>query len=423
MNKLRYWLWLSLVFAGNSRKIWGFVNYYSSAENAYRALTAGSERLHLSSAEQKRLATDDLSYCDKLISEYRKKGIGIICYESPEYPAMLKLLSCPPAVLYYKGNIGCFRGRVAAAVVGARKTSEYGLFVCDKICRELVSAGILIVSGFAVGTDITAHLAAVSQNSPTACILGCGIDYNYPRENEKYRDAVLNSGGVFISEFPPGTSPKPGYFPIRNRILAGLSHGIIIIEASEKSGSLVTANIGIEEGRSIYCLPPANILSPAYAGNIMMLSEGAEPIYSISELIRSLKTDPIVQCVSEDEYDSGYETDIENETDEVIDDISEPDQTELASDEETEPAAEAAHEEPAVIENDDAEKAAETNKDYSGLTDIQQKIINSLSKGELHADLLAEAVGTDAVTLMMELTELEIMGSITSLPGKMYRIK
>lgn len=423
-----------MVFGTGSRRIWEAVNLFGSPENAYFSLLSEGECLNLTDIEIKNIRNTDQKNASDHIENCRKMGIEIVGYDDPLYPDQLRHIYNPPTVLYYKGNIHCLSGTRTVSVVGTRRPSDYGLDAAYNICRELALAGCVIVSGFAIGTDITSHMAAADNHRPTACVMGCGLNINYPKDNFAFRDRIIENGGVFVSEYPPGTAPLPGNFPKRNRILAALGRAAVIFEASLKSGSLITADLAAACGRDIFVLPPADIFSSAFGGNIELLKNGAFALYSARDVIECFRIGSVVDLEIRTEKYEGISTfavnsSIERRYESSIDRIkktakkapkkrsanSKSGKKDTAASETDSIKNEAADN---TINNDKPDIAETTVK----FTDLQRRIIQELSDGAIHADVLAEKVDLDMSELMTELTELELIGALRSLPGKMFEI-
>lgn len=198
-----------------------------------------------------------------------EKGIGWVTRLDDEYSDLLRETDGCPPVLFTKGNAGLLNS-FALAIVGTRRPTRYGAKIADEFAREFAAAGVTVVSGFARGIDTAAHRAAVESGAPTIAVFGCGVDVCYPAENRELYDAVLREGGLFVSEYPPGTHPMPFRFPERNRIISGLCRGVLLPEAAEKSGSLITANTAVEQGRDLFVVP-GNIYSPESKGTNALL--------------------------------------------------------------------------------------------------------------------------------------------------------
>ena len=406
MFRTKYWLWLNMVFGTGNQRIWQLMRFFDDPAYAYNVLKSGDMQNVLSDREKLNVNEISTDKCDELLNWCSSKGYGVISYSSPEYPPLLRHIYNPPSILYYDGNINSLsRGRILT-IVGTRHAQSKSLETEHRLCRELALSGNIIASGFAVGVDITAHNAAISAGRPTIAVMGCGIDVNYPKENFGYREKIKN-GGVFISEFPPGTSPIPSNFPRRNRILSGISLGVVVIEAGVKSGSLITADLALQQGREVFCLPPLDIYSEHFAGNVRLLRDGASPVYG-AEDIRSFYM----------QFDLGR-LDCDKHAPEYV--INENDEQTVSS--------VPINENPIIkhsladADDDNAKLADLTDDDrFSELTDELRSVAELLRSGQLHADFISEKLNMDAAELMVCLTELELCGIIESLPGKMYRI-
>lgn len=224
----------------------------------------------------------DKSLRERALKEYEKAlkyNIRIIPFSSENYPKLLKEIPDPPIVLYVKGNLNNLDNSLS--VVGTRKYSSYGLYIANSIVKELAKNGVTIVSGLASGIDTLAHRITLKENGYTIAVLGNGIDIVYPYENKKLYEEISEKGCI-ISEFPFGTKPSQYTFPIRNRIIAGLTYGTFVIEAPEKSGSLITANYANNYGRLVFTVP-ANINLSSATGNNLLIKDGAIPITSFED--------------------------------------------------------------------------------------------------------------------------------------------
>ncbi|OAG28137.1 DNA-processing protein DprA [Thermodesulfatator autotrophicus] len=207
----------------------------------------------------------------KELERVQKLGGKIVSIFDEEYPSLLKEIPDPPPILYVQGNMP---DKAGLAVVGARKATSYGREVCRRWVSIFTEARLPIVSGLALGIDTCAHEAAVRKGAPTYAILGCGLDVNYPASNTWLRQEIVAKGGGLITEFPLGTKPKPGNFPIRNRLISGLSAAVLVVEADLKSGSLITARLAGEQGREVLAVP-GPIYSPMSRGTHALIREGA----------------------------------------------------------------------------------------------------------------------------------------------------
>jgi len=206
-------------------------------------------------------------------AEIERRGVRVITAFDTEYPPLLLEIADPPFVLFASGSLERLR-LPAVSVVGSREATRYGRDVAQRLGRELSAAGVAVVSGFARGVDAAAHEAALDGPGGTVAVLGCGLDVDYPREHRRLRERVSASGGLFLTEHPPGEEPRPQNFPIRNRIIAGLASGVVVVEASKRSGSLITARLAADFGRDVFAVP-GSIFSDTSVGAHALLRDGA----------------------------------------------------------------------------------------------------------------------------------------------------
>lgn len=423
MDETKYWLWLSMIFGTGSSRIWDAISLYETAAETYSALNSDISGLNLKDKEIRNITGVSIEKASEYIEQCRKIGIGVIGYSSEEYPKQLRHIFNPPAVLYYRGNISCLNGTRTITAVGTRNPTNYGLDSAYRICGELARNGFVIVSGFAIGTDITSHIAAADAQRPTACVMRCGLDVDYPKNNFMFRDIILENGGVFISEYPLGTPPHAQNFPKRNRILAALGMATMIFEAAVGSGSLITADLAAEQGREVFCLPPADIFSKAFSGNIELLRDGATPLYSVSDVIDIFRIGGALDMEIRSEEVSGVSSFGRKSIIKTENTMSSLDMIKSVR------KRSAARKKSEKNENNAAEqektkeiKKIADNNITEEMTDIQKKIYGLFSEEALHADFIAQKLEFDTADLMTELTELEILGAIRSLPGKMFEI-
>lgn len=225
-------------------------------------------------------------YAEKQLQKAHEYNVDIMTIQDSDYPQYLKEIYAPPPVLYIKGNRSAFRNH-AVGIVGTRNPTSYGRTSTVQITSELVECGLTIVSGLARGIDTVAHETALSSGGCTIAVLGCGIDYIYPKQNEKLAQQICETG-LLVSEFPMGIFPDSFNFPRRNRIISGLSSGVVVIEAGLKSGSLITAHYALAQGRDVYAVPgPIN--SQVSTGTFNLIRDGAIPARSGREIAESLQ--------------------------------------------------------------------------------------------------------------------------------------
>jgi len=231
-----------------------------------------TERLGSQTAAQALQASVEDSASERWAADLERSGLRVLTAFDAEYPPLLSEIADPPFVLFARGSFERLR-LPAVAVVGSREATRYGRDVAARLARDLSSVGVAVVSGFARGVDGVAHEAALDGPGGTIAVLGCGIDVDYPREHARLKEAMLGRG-LLLSEFPPGTEPHARNFPVRNRIIAGLASGVVVVEASRRSGSLITARLANDFGRDVFAVP-GSVFSPTSLGTHELLRDGA----------------------------------------------------------------------------------------------------------------------------------------------------
>jgi len=291
-----------------------------------------------------------------------KLGLEVLTLECPGYPPLLKAIYDPPPILYFKGkNLDEFP--VPLAVVGTRMPTNYGRIITEALCQRLSVMGICIVSGLARGIDTLAHKTALQAGGETIAVFGCGLAHVYPSENRYLRDKIINQGAI-VSEFPVTMGPDRKNFPARNRVISGLSHGTLVIEAGEKSGALITAEFALEQGREVFAVP-GNINSPNSKGTNRLIKTGA---------ILVANPDSIVHELSEE------------------------------------------------VQNFLEKKQPVTKKssELAGLSTIERQVLSVLSQEEKHIDVIIENSRLSPAEVSATLVQLELNGLIRQFEGKVF---
>lgn len=214
-----------------------------------------------------------------------RNGLAPVCWDAASYPMALRTIPDPPPVLWIRGSTASLNAP-AVAIVGARAATPYGVSVAQQLAADLAAAGLVIVSGMARGVDSSAHRGALMVRGVTVAVLGSGADVIYPREHAGLAHEIA-AGGAVASELAPGTPPLPRFFPLRNRIISGLSRAVVVIEAGEKSGSLITARTALEQGREVLAVP-GNVLSGRHRGAHALLRDGAKIVESADDILEEL---------------------------------------------------------------------------------------------------------------------------------------
>lgn len=288
LNANVLWLWLLESVELNLQKQHLLLDRLKTIENIYDAKREDFKNFDfLTSAETDRLLEKDLEYALMRYEMLKDKGVFILTIDSTDYPDSLRHIFLPPTVLYAKGRAIDLNARLCIGVVGTRKATAYGKSTAAYLSEELAKNGIVIVSGMALGIDTKAHEGALKAGAPTVAVLGCGVDIAYPKSNTNLLKEVEKTG-MIISEYPMGTPPMKFRFPERNRIISGLSQGLLVVEADIKSGSLITARLAAEQGRDIFAVP-GNINSVYSKGTNLLIKDGAKIVTSPEDIIVDYK--------------------------------------------------------------------------------------------------------------------------------------
>ncbi len=281
-----YWVWLSTVPGIGARRFYKLIECFGTPRGVWEA-SLGALRTQREYLGDKTFEQIHLSRQGEILKKAElalsTPGIRVVTLVCPEYPPLLKTIYDPPPVLYLKGQLLKTEPGVVA-VVGSRRSSDYGRQAAARISEELAQAGIAVVSGLARGIDTFAHKGALkAEGGYTAAVLGCGVDMIYPPENRWLYEKIAETG-TLISEYPVGTHPASSNFPARNRIISGLAQGVLVVEAGLKSGALITVDFALEQGRDVYALP-GNIGSVYSEGTNKLLKDGAKMITCVEDIL------------------------------------------------------------------------------------------------------------------------------------------
>ena len=269
---LEYWLWLTGRKGIGVRGLHAILERFGSPEAVYCAADSDYPQ-ELRPEARTSLADKELAPARRILQQCYRKSVRILTFQDAAYPNRLKNIDDAPLVLYYQGVFPDFDAQPVIAMVGTRKASAYGLLQAKRLGYELGHYGAVVVSGGAAGIDTMALRGAISSGTPPVAVFACGVDVDYPAANHSLFED-LRTHGCVISELPPGVPPLPEHFPVRNRILSGLSLGSVVVEAPLKSGALITARHALEQGRDVFTLP-GNLGNPTCEGNIQLLKQGA----------------------------------------------------------------------------------------------------------------------------------------------------
>lgn len=269
MSDIVYWIWLSLALSPASRSFKNLLSVYKAPQNIF-----GADEIMavegLSAKEKERLSIKDLSYAEEICEFCFRNDVRILSYHDESYPRLLKNISDPPVVLYLRGTLPDWNMRPCISVIGTRTMSYYGGEVTFDISYDLAKMGCITVSGMALGVDGVCAASTLQAGGTTVAVLGSGIDVIYPAEHEYLHECIVRNGGAVITEFAPGARPEKHHFPIRNRIISGISRASIVTEGEAGSGSLITARRAVAQGRDVFAVP-GRVGAPNSDGPLLLL--------------------------------------------------------------------------------------------------------------------------------------------------------
>ena len=415
---LLHWIWLAHRPGLSDRGRAALLQRFQDPEDIFYAdRKTLAEVEGLSGTGLEALGDKSLDEAQSILKICRDKKLGILTFQDAAYPRRLRNISDPPAVLYYKGQIPDLDSCPAIAVVGTRKASAYGLTTAKRMGYQIARCGGIVVSGMAYGIDGMATAGALTAGSPAVGVLGCGVDVVYPMSNRSlFRD--MEEYGWLVSEFPPGYPPSRWTFPKRNRIISGMCNGVLVIEAPEKSGSLITARQAAEQRRDVFAVP-GNIDLPSFQGSNQLLRDGAIMVSSGWEVVseyeglypNSLRKE-LGQC-SQTAYpeEVQFAADSGKQYEKVAQDIQKPKQIRNLK------------KKLDKIDKKDTDNTASSpysvvDTDSIPLSDEERSVIQILEQGERLVDDVIAQTGLPAGKLLSLLTMMELKGVVRRLPGK-----
>jgi DNA processing protein len=335
----------------------------------------------------------DFEPLEKELCELPNIGARLVKWTDADYPPNLRQIADPPPFLFVRGAAQ-LREASCIAIVGARAASDIGRRMANRLGLELAAKGFTVVSGLARGIDGEAHQGALDAHGRTVAVLGCGVDVIYPAEHRKLADAIIDSGGALISELPIGMQPLAENFPTRNRILSGLCLGVVIVEAAEKSGSLITARMALEQDRQVFAVP-GSPLSGKTRGSNRLLKEGAKLVECVEDVIEELAPQMAGTVVAArlPKPQTPAEAAVKPATSDVW------------------------------VKGAPMAEPAEDAKVLGVIADSATIILNNLKESErLHVDSIIESSGLNAQTVLRLLLELELEGRVAQHPGKLFSL-
>lgn len=281
---LEHWAWLGIAAQPGNKIVDDILSVFPDPEEFFLSGDSGIEKVEKIRPEDAlRIRATSLDAAKKAVEKAQNYGAKVITKESEFYPKnLLNIVSAPP-VLYVLGDETCLNAEPAVAVVGTRKISDYGSRMSEIIAGGLGSAGALVVSGMALGVDSAAHKACITAGGKTVAVQGCGICKTFPPENIELKELIAANGAV-ISEFIPDDEPRSSFFPIRNRIVSGMSLGVCVIEAAARSGTSITANLAFNQGKKVFAVP-ADVDRSTALGTFRLLRSGAIPVANAKDIL------------------------------------------------------------------------------------------------------------------------------------------
>ena len=285
-----YWLALSLTQGLGPTRIKKLIEHYGTAERVFHASLTELEATGMRAVSAQSIATGkSLELAQEECGKAVEAGARIISLSDPEFPSRLKEIYDPPIVLFVKGAIEVL-DEPGIAMVGTRHPTPYGSGMAERLSTDLASRGLVIISGLARGIDTASHRGAVAAKGKTIAVLGTGIDVMYPKENTRLTEQIVALGGALITEFPVGTPPTPQNFPIRNRIISGMSAGVLVVEAAEYSGTRITSRLALEQNRDVYAVP-GNVTNKNSWGPNTLIKQGAKLVATWEDVWEELPPD------------------------------------------------------------------------------------------------------------------------------------
>lgn len=356
------------------------------------------------------LADHDLAPAEKILNQCSRLGIHVITYRDAAYPKRLQNIPDPPVVLYYKGGLPDFEGLPLIGVVGTRHPTLYGMTMAKRMGYQIAACGGIVVSGMAFGIDALAMSGALTAGQPVIGVLGCGVDVIYPASNRAlFQDAEKH--GCLLSEFPPGTPPIARNFPRRNRIISGLCCGVLVVEAPEKSGALITAQLAADQNRDVFVLP-VNVDCTGCEGNLNLLREGATPVRNGWDVVGEYKDlfPGKVHAIDTGTRQTAYPDELRR--------LQRDQKPSRVAEQKRAPAKKNPPKKAKTLDKPRPEPYSDVRKPKPALSAQEQTVVDALGDGEVLVDDVIASCGLPTAAVLSALTMLEVKGVVKRLPGK-----
>lgn len=414
MRDVLSWTWLSVRLGAASPYLNPLLEHFAAAADVYAADHAALAAVEgLPESVRLRLLDKDTDRAERILEDCRRLGIGVMTYDDPRYPRLLKQIAKPPAVLYFVGKPIDFDRKLGVAVVGTRTMTEYGRDVTYRFSYDLASAGAVIVSGMALGVDGMAAAGSLDAQMPTAVVLGSGLDVVYPKMHTKLYKCILRDGFA-VSEYPPGAEPDARNFPQRNRIISGLARCVLVTECPETSGALITAREALAEGKPLFAVPGA-ITMPGSAGtNELVKSGSAKMVTSPTDILDLFEPAHFPELDASAVGAMNYNAAKAESTYAVSTKTS---KVAWAKVRRKKPES-APDDSPDTVRESSAPKVTET---FVPMSETEKKIYACIpEEGQVSVDLIASGSGAPVPDVLTALLALTCKGVVRQLPGNFY---
>lgn len=413
----RIWIWITQVLGYNTPKVRRIYELYSDINDFYND---GEREWRFcgifSQNDIRKLKCTDISVADKIISRCNELKYSVLAIDDEKYPQCLRDIECPPAVIYVSGKLPDVDNRLTIGIVGTRRATKYGIDNSYKFGYALSKYGVATVSGGALGVDCASHRGSLAADGVTICVRGCGINASYLSENAGMRNAITKKGAV-ISEYPPDETPRTYYFPARNRIIAALSDGVLIIESGIKSGSLITANLAGEMGKKVYALLGNN--NPQNEGSNERIKDGtAIPVTDFMDILTSF--DNLYATSDKIDFNNLSLEDIEAVPVKGMSNLKKKKlKNNLTSTISYEKNNKKIY---CETENDNSTNEIK-HKENLNLNTTAQSVYDYIGNEPVHIDKIAADLNIPVFKVLASLTILEMKGLIQALQGRRYILK
>jgi len=376
-NTIKYILGLIVIPNLGRKRIFTLLNRFSTFEAIWQANKEELKEIKRINIEiiNAILAGPNKKQIETLIEHIKELNAWVVINDGGEFPELLSSISDPPILIFGQGDYSVLK-TPSIAIVGSRNATSYGKKMSFDIAYGLSEQGVTIVSGLAMGIDTQAHKGAIAAHGKTIAVLGCGLDFNYPKSNTEMRKCIIENGAI-ISEYLPGVRPNPGNFPNRNRLISGLSLGVVVVEASKKSGSLITASYALEQGREVFAVP-GSVYSYKSYGTHWLIKQGAILVENAKDVLDNISPFHLLDCKST--YKGILDTTKKNKKNFLLEQIG-------------------------------------------GLSSDEKRLYEALEPYSQHIDDLSNKLNIPVSKVGALLVQLELKDLVISLPGQMYQLK